>query len=90
MLAKLPVSHPGLALLVNFEGKGVDQHRPALVELDIVGAGIFERHARFQSPLPLSESLAIVFPQFISMIAITLVCFAISYIVFMRQEIRTV
>ncbi len=45
--------------------------------------------SRFQNPLPLSESLYIVFPQFISMIAITLVCFAISYAVFMRQEIRS-
>lgn len=45
--------------------------------------------SRFQNPLPLSESLAIVFPQIISMIAITVVCFAISYIAFMRQEIRS-
>jgi ABC-2 type transport system permease protein len=45
--------------------------------------------SRFQNPLPLSESLYIVLPQFISLIAITLVCFSISYLVFMRQEIRS-
>lgn len=45
--------------------------------------------SRFQNPLPLSESLYIVLPQFISLIAITLVCFSISYMVFMRQEIRS-
>ncbi|MCX5908632.1 MAG: ABC transporter permease subunit [Deltaproteobacteria bacterium] len=45
--------------------------------------------SRFQNPLPLAESVYLVFPHLISMIAITLVCFAISYIVFMRQEIRS-
>ncbi len=45
--------------------------------------------SRFQSPLPLSQSIYIVFPHLISLIAITVVCFAISYIAFMRQEIRS-
>jgi len=45
--------------------------------------------SRFQSPLPLSESVYIVFPHLISLMAITLVCFAISYTVFMRQEVRS-
>jgi ABC-2 type transport system permease protein len=53
--------------------------------------GPFERLSisRFQNPLPLKESLYIVLPHLISLIAITLVCFAISYAVFMRQEIRS-
>jgi ABC-2 type transport system permease protein len=53
--------------------------------------GPFERLSisRFQNPLPLEESIYLVFPHIISMIAITLVCFAISYVVFMRQEIRS-
>ncbi|MDI6753171.1 MAG: ABC transporter permease [Thermodesulfobacteriota bacterium] len=45
--------------------------------------------SRFQSPLPLSESVYIVFPHLISLMAITLVCFATSYTVFMRQEVRS-
>lgn len=45
--------------------------------------------SRFQSPLPLGESVYIVFPHLISLLAITVVCFAISYIFFMRQEIRS-
>jgi len=45
--------------------------------------------SRFQNPLPLSESIYIVFPHIISLIAITSICFAISYIFFMRQEIRS-
>lgn len=44
---------------------------------------------RFQNPLPLSESVYIVFPHLISLVAITLLCFAISYIAFMRQEVRS-
>lgn len=53
--------------------------------------GPFERLSisRFQNPLPLEESIYLVFPHIISMIAITLLCFAISYVVFMRQEIRS-
>jgi len=45
---------------------------------------------RFQSPLPFLESLLIVLPHLISIVAITLVCFGVCYYVFMRQEIRTV
>ena len=53
--------------------------------------GPFERLSisRFQNPLPLSESIYIVLPHLITLIAITIVCFAISYAVFMRQEIRS-
>jgi ABC-2 type transport system permease protein len=46
--------------------------------------------SRFQSPLPLLESIFIVIPHLISIVAITLLCFGICYLVFMRQEIRTV
>jgi len=45
--------------------------------------------SRFAGPLPLSQSFFIVAPYIISLLAITVVCFAISYIVFMRQEIRS-
>ena len=45
---------------------------------------------RFQSPLPLLQSLVIVTPHLVSLVAITFLCFGICYLVFMRQEIRTV
>jgi ABC-2 type transport system permease protein len=45
--------------------------------------------ARFAGPLPLNQSILIVVPYIISLVAITAICFAISYIVFMRQEIRS-
>ena len=44
---------------------------------------------RFFGPLPLSQSILIVLPYIISLIAITIICFAVSYTVFMRQEIRS-
>ncbi len=40
-------------------------------------------------PLSLGQSLLVVWPQFVSLIALILICFAISYVVFMRQEIRS-
>jgi ABC-2 type transport system permease protein len=45
--------------------------------------------ARFAGPLPIGQSVLIVAPYIISLIALTVVCFAISYVVFMRQEIRS-
>jgi ABC-2 type transport system permease protein len=44
--------------------------------------------SRFQNPLTLGQSILIVFPHVTTLIAITLICFAISYMVFMLQEIR--
>ena len=46
--------------------------------------------SRFSGPLPLSQSLLIVIPYMISLVALTIICFAVSYTVFMRQEIRSV
>jgi ABC-2 type transport system permease protein len=40
------------------------------------------------NPLPLSQSLLIAWPQLTSLIGLTALCFAISYIKFMREEIR--
>jgi ABC-2 type transport system permease protein len=40
------------------------------------------------SPLPLSQSLLLVWPQMVSLLALTAICFAIAYIKFMREEIR--
>ncbi len=40
------------------------------------------------SPLPLSQSLLIVWPQFTGLIAATILLFALGYVLFQRQEIR--
>jgi ABC-2 type transport system permease protein len=41
------------------------------------------------NPLSLGQSLLLVWPHLTILISLTAICFAISYVVFMRQEIRT-
>lgn len=41
------------------------------------------------SPLPFKESVMIVWPQVSGLVASTVVCFALSYYLFMRREIRS-
>jgi ABC-2 type transport system permease protein len=41
------------------------------------------------SPLPFQESLMIVWPQVSGLVAATVVCFAMSYYLFMRREVRS-
>ncbi|MBA7526989.1 hypothetical protein ES705_19162 [subsurface metagenome] len=41
------------------------------------------------NPLPLGQSVLMVLPHLVSLLALTVVCFAISYIRFMREEIRS-
>jgi ABC-2 type transport system permease protein len=45
--------------------------------------------SRFQNPLPLGQSALIVMPHLVSLVALTIMCFAICYACFMRQEIRS-
>lgn len=45
--------------------------------------------SRFQNPLPLLQSALVAAPHLILLVAITVVCFGISYACFMRQEVRT-
>lgn len=40
------------------------------------------------APLSLTQSLLVVWPQVVGLVALTLLCFAASYLGFMRQEIR--
>lgn len=40
-------------------------------------------------PLPLGQSLLLVWPQLTGLIAITIICFLISYLLFMKREIRS-
>jgi len=56
----------------------------------IVLMGPMERllASRFQNPLSLGQSVMVVLPHVTVLIAITLICFVISYLVFMLQEIR--
>jgi ABC-2 type transport system permease protein len=40
------------------------------------------------SILPFGQSLLIVWPQIVAMVAATVICFALAYVAFMRQEVR--
>jgi len=40
------------------------------------------------NPLSLTQSLLLIWPHLTSLISLSAVCFAISYVLFMRQEIR--
>jgi len=59
---------------------------------NLVLTGPMERLSleRFQNPLPLDQSLLVVWPYLTLLAALTLVCFGLSYVFFMRQEIRSV
>jgi ABC-2 type transport system permease protein len=56
---------------------------PALMMISLTSAG------RMLTPLPLGQSLLLTWPQTVSIIALAAICFAISYLGFMRQEIRS-
>ncbi len=47
-----------------------------------------QMYGALPSALPLRESLIVVWPQLTGLFAATIVCFAISYYLFMRREIR--
>lgn len=58
----------------------------------IIQMGMLEQlsMARFAGPLSLSQSFFVVLPYIVSLLAITIVSFAVSYLIFMRQEIRSI
>jgi ABC-2 type transport system permease protein len=41
------------------------------------------------SPLSISQSMVQIWPQLIAILALAIICFAVSYVVFMKQEIRS-
>lgn len=45
---------------------------------------------RMLTPLPFNQSLLLVWPQVVGIIALAAICFAVSYIRFMREEIRSI
>ena len=45
---------------------------------------------RMLTPLPFGQSLLLVWPQLVGIIALAAICFAISYIRFIKEEIRSI
>jgi len=56
--------------------------------LPVVRGSMVLVSSQMASPLSLSQSLVLIWPYFTSLISLSVVCFAISYLLFMRQEIR--
>ena len=59
---------------------------PLVRTLGIVTMG--EAIYMIPNPLPLGQSLLLMWPHLTILISLTAICFAVSYVVFMRQEIR--
>ena len=53
--------------------------------IQLMGAGSV---SLLPNPLSLGQSLLMVWPHLVSIVALTAVCFAVSYVKFMREEIR--
>jgi len=67
----------------------VDPLRKTTAALVAVGRNEEISLARFSGPLPLGQSLLMIFPQAVFLVAILVLLFAVSYVVFLRREIRS-
>ena len=61
----------------------------SILSIALMGPRERQSASRFQNPLSLGQSVVVVYPHIVALVAITLICFAISYLIFMIQEIRT-
>jgi ABC-2 type transport system permease protein len=61
---------------------------PAVRGLGLVGGLFLPQGAVPNAPMPFAESVMVVWPQIVGLIAATIVLFVIGYIVFQRQEVR--
>jgi len=68
----------------------LDPFRKTTKGLVLVGQMERISMSRFQNPLPLGQSVLVVVPYLTSLLAITVICFGVSYLAFMRQEVRSV
>jgi ABC-2 type transport system permease protein len=78
-----------MSLYTNASATIIDPMRKTTEALVLMGPMEKLSAGRFQNPLPMGQSILVVYPYIVILIALTLVCFAISYLVFMIQEIRT-
>jgi len=59
------------------------------LQLSLVSLATTDVSSMIINPLSLSQSLLQVWPQLVAIVALAIICFAASYIIFMRQEIRS-
>ncbi|MBN2061202.1 MAG: ABC transporter permease [Deltaproteobacteria bacterium] len=77
-----------MSLFSNASATIVDPMRNTTDSLVLMGPMEKISAGRFQNPLPILQSILVVYPYMVILIALTLVCFSISYFIFMVQEIR--
>ncbi len=78
-----------MTLYTSASGTIIDPMRKTTSSLVLMGPLEELSASRFQNPLPLGQSMLVIYPHLAALIAISLICFVISYMVFMLQEIRT-
>ncbi|MBW1982980.1 MAG: ABC transporter permease subunit [Deltaproteobacteria bacterium] len=78
-----------MVLYSNASATIIDPMRNTTKSLVLMGPLERLSSSRFQNPLSLDQSVLVVYPHLVALVAITLLCFAISYLVFMTQEIRS-
>ncbi len=67
----------------------LDPLRKTTRSLVLMGPMALISLSRFHSALPLNQSLLIVAPYLVALVALTAVCFCLCYLCFMRQEVRS-
>ena len=68
----------------------MDPYRKTTKSFVLIGPMEKISMSRFDSALPLGQSMLVVAPYLTTLLALTVVCFGFSYVIFMRQEIRAI
>lgn len=84
--ARLELGISRLSPIVLYEEAATALLNPSVRSVGLVTFGQLDRAVA--SELSLSQSLLLVWPQLVGLVAVTVVLFAVAYISFMRQEVR--
>jgi len=68
----------------------VDPYRKTTKSFVLIGPMEKISMSRFNNALPLGQSILVVAPYLITLLALTFVCFGFSYVIFMKQEVRAI
>ena len=68
----------------------MDPYRKTTKSFVLVGPMERMSMSRFNNTLPLTQSILVVAPYLSTVLALTVICFGISYLIFMRQEVRSI
>lgn len=68
----------------------MDPYRKTTKSFVLIGPMEKISMSRFNSALPLGQSMLVVAPYLTTLLALTVVCFGFSYVVFMKQEVRSI